>query len=273
MRSAGFTLIEAVIVIAITGIIAGVVAVFIRAPLDAYFDSARRAAMTDIADTALRRMARDVRLALPNSVRVFSPDGSTFYVEFLQTRGGARYRQDDACFAGTCSTLTAFGSITPEIAIAANSDRIAIYNQYNNEAGGCGPSDPSAYCGENTAVITGVSDAGSEDILSFAAKTFPHASPANRLQIIEGPVSYVCTPGAGGTGTLRRYWGYAITPAQPTAFGGTANALLATRVSGCAFNYAPGVTERGGLLNMRISLEQASETVSLQSQVHVNNVP
>lgn len=273
MRSAGFTLIEAVIVIAITGIIAGVVAVFIRAPLDAYFDSARRAEMTDIADTALRRMARDVRLALPNSVRVFSPDGSTFYVEFLQTRGGARYRQDDACFAGTCSTLTAFGSITPEIAIAANSDRIAIYNQYNNEAGGCGPSDPSAYCGENTAVITGVSDAGSEDILSFAAKTFPHASPANRLQIIEGPVSYVCTPGAGGTGTLRRYWGYAITPAQPTAFGGAANALLATRVSGCAFNYAPGVTERGGLLNMRISLEQASETVSLQSQVHVNNVP
>ena len=271
-KPGGFTLIEAVIVIAITGIIAGIVAVFIRAPLDAYFDSARRAEMSDIADTALRRMARDVRLALPNSVRV-TTSGGTIYLEFLQTRGGARYRQDDSCFAATCTSLTSFGSITPETAIVAGSDRIAIYNQYNNQAGGCGVTDPSAYCGDNTAVITAVTDAGSEDILSFAAKTFPHASPANRMQIIEGPVSYVCTPGAGGTGTLRRYWGYAISAAQPTAFGGAPNSLLATRVSGCAINYASGVTERGGLLNMSLSLEQANETVSLQNQVHVNNVP
>lgn len=271
-KSAGFTLIEAVIVIAITGIIAGVVAVFIRAPVEAYFDSARRAEMTDIADTALRRMARDVRLALPNTVRVTTSGGS-IYLEFLQTRGGARYRHDDACFAGTCTSLTSFGSVSPETAIIAGSDRVAIYNQYNNEAGGCGPTDPSAYCGQNTVVITGVTDAGNEDVLGFAAKQFPHASPANRMQIIEGPVSYVCTPGAGGTGTLRRYWGYAISPTQPTAFGGAANALLATRVSACAINYAPGITERGGLLNMSLSLEQASEAVSLQNQVHVNNVP
>lgn len=271
-RPGGFTLIEAVIVIAITGIIAGIVAVFIRAPLDAYFDSARRAEMSDIADTALRRIARDVRLALPNSVRVTASGGS-IYLEFLQTRGGARYRLDDSCFSATCTSLTSFGSIAPDIGIVANSDRVAIYNQYNNQAGGCGPTDPSAYCGDNTALITGVADAGSEDILSFAAKKFPHASPANRMQIIEGPVSYVCTPGAGGTGTLRRYWGYAISAAQPTAFGGAANALLATRVSGCAINYASGITERGGLLNMSLSLEQASETVSLQNQVHVNNVP
>lgn len=269
--SAGFTLVEAVIVIAITGIIAGIVAVFIKAPVEAYFDSARRAEMADIADTALRRMARDVRLALPNSVRVATSGGS-IYLEFLQTRGGGRYRHDDACFSGTCTSLTSFGSVTPEIAIVPGSDRVAIYNQYNNEAGGCGTTDPSAYCNDNTAVITGVGDAGSEDSLSFAAKQFPHASPANRMQIIEGPVTYVCTPGAGGTGTLRRHWGYAITPAQPTAFGG-ASALLATRVSACAINYAPGITERGGLLNMSLSLEQASETVSLQNQVHVNNVP
>ena len=273
ISSRGFTLIEAVIVIVITGIIGGFVAVFIKAPVDAYFDSARRAEMTDIADTALRRMARDVRLALPNSVRVTASGGSIF-MEFLQTRSGARYRQDDACFAAGCSSLTTFGSVTPEVAIAVNSDRIAIYNQYNNEAGGCGDTDPSAYCGTNTAVITGLTDSGSEDIIGFAARPpFPHASPSNRFQIIETPVSYVCTPGAGGTGTLRRYWGYAISPTQPTAFGSGGTALLATRVSACNFNYAPGITERGGLLNMRLTLSQASEDVSLQNQVHVTNVP
>lgn len=268
----GFTLIEAVIVIAITGIIGGIVAIFIRAPVEAYFDSARRAEMTDIADTALRRMARDVRLALPNSVRVTSSGGS-IYLEFLQTRSGGRYRQDDACFSSGCASLTTFGSITPDVAIAINSDRVAIYNQYNNEAGGCGATDPSAYCATNTAVITGLTDSGSEDVISFAMKPFPHASPANRFQIIETPVSYVCTPGAGGSGTLRRYWGYAIAAAQPTAFGGAATALLATRVANCGMAYAPGVTERGGLLNMQLTLSQSGEDVSLQNQVHVNNVP
>ena len=66
----GFTLVEMIVVIVITGIIAGVVAIFLRAPVQGYVDSARRAEMTDIADTALRRIGRDLRTAVPNSVRV-----------------------------------------------------------------------------------------------------------------------------------------------------------------------------------------------------------
>ena len=53
---AGFTLVEAIIVIVITGILAAIVAVFIRAPVDGYFDSVRRAELTDTADVALRRL-------------------------------------------------------------------------------------------------------------------------------------------------------------------------------------------------------------------------
>ncbi len=68
-RQRGFTLIEAVMVIAITGIVAAMVAIFIRTPIQGYFDLERRVEMTDTADTALRRIARDLRLALPNSVR------------------------------------------------------------------------------------------------------------------------------------------------------------------------------------------------------------
>jgi hypothetical protein len=58
-----------IVVIVITGIIGGIVAVFLRMPVQGYVDSARRADMTDIADTALRRISRDLHSALPNSVR------------------------------------------------------------------------------------------------------------------------------------------------------------------------------------------------------------
>src|SRR5437763_16769361 len=90
-RQRGVTLIELIIVIAITAIIAGGVAVFISRPFESYVDTARRAELTDIADTALRRITRDVRTALPNSIRITTALGVT-YLEYLQTNGGARYR-------------------------------------------------------------------------------------------------------------------------------------------------------------------------------------
>src|SRR4051812_23958285 len=85
----GFTLIEMVIVIAITGIVGAIVAVFLRAPVEAYFDAANRADMSDTANTALRRISRELHLALPNSVRV---SGGNLVMEFLLTRTGGRYR-------------------------------------------------------------------------------------------------------------------------------------------------------------------------------------
>ena len=65
-RQAGFTLLEAVLVIVLTGVVAAMVAVFIRAPITAYVDQARRGELTDAADTALRRLSRELQRALPN---------------------------------------------------------------------------------------------------------------------------------------------------------------------------------------------------------------
>src|SRR5881394_4593031 len=98
-RQRGVTLIEMIIVIAITAIVAGGVAVFISRPFESYIDSARRAELTDIADTALRRMTRDFHSALPNSIRYTCVPsgcavGSAYYIEYLQTSGGGRYRAE-----------------------------------------------------------------------------------------------------------------------------------------------------------------------------------
>src|SRR5688572_23243570 len=70
--SQGFSLVELIVVIVITGIIASVIGSFIAGPIQGFFDQARRAALVDAAQLALLRMGRDLRAALPNSVRIDS---------------------------------------------------------------------------------------------------------------------------------------------------------------------------------------------------------
>lgn len=267
-RNAGFTLVEMIIVIVITSIIAAVVAVFLRAPVQGYFDSARRAELTDTADTALRRITRDLRLALPNSVRV-----SGTAVEFLQTRTGGRYAAesdgsgaaDILDFSTTDSSFEVLGSLNPA---PVAGDLVAVYN--------LGIDGANAYAGDNTATVAAGSTASLINLT--AAKLFPFESPGNRFQVVSGPVSYVCS-GAGtdasgnGTGELRRHSGYGITAGQNVPPVGGGNALLANRVSACSFVYQQGVTERSGLVSMQLQISEAGETVSLYHEVHVSNVP
>ena len=98
-RHRGFTLIELVIAISLSAIVLAFASMFISAPVDAYAAQSRRAAMVDSADAVLRLMARDVRRALPNSVRV-TRDGNVMALELLLTTAATRYRDDDAATTG-----------------------------------------------------------------------------------------------------------------------------------------------------------------------------
>ena len=89
-RVHGVSLIELIIVIAISGILASTVAILILRPIQGYDTLTRRADMVDRAENALRRTQRDIRAALPNSVRI--PGGTGQAIEMLNTINGARYR-------------------------------------------------------------------------------------------------------------------------------------------------------------------------------------
>jgi len=263
-RERGVTLIEMVIVISITAIIAGAVAVFIARPIEGYADATRRAELTDIADTALRRMTRDLRTALPNSIRTTTV-GPTVYLEFLQTSGGARYRtQVDSGGGGTPLDFSApvltFDVIGAMPAFAAG-DSIVIYNL--NSSGAIA----NAYSGDNRATY---SSSAAPTITLTANKQFPFASPGSRFQVVQHAVTYECDT---GTRTLRRFWNYGILAAQPTPPVGGSNALLATEVVACDFSYASATALRTGVVTLTLRVERNGELIRLFQQVHVNNVP
>ena len=260
-RQSGFTLVEAIIVMVITGVISGMVAIFIRSPVQSYFDMETRVELTDTADTALRRIGRDLRLALPNSVRVNAANTS---LEFLQTRTGGRYLASNL---GTVLdyTGTSFSVLPGSMALApVVGDSVVIYN--------LGIPGANAYATapvENRASITGVTVAAGAvtGIALNSAFAFPLDSPGRRFQVVDTPVTYRCA-----NGVLTRHWGYAITAAQADPPAGGSSALLAQNVTNCAFVYN-AVNERMGLVTLTLSLTMNNETVTLYHEVHVNNVP
>ncbi|MBY0399386.1 hypothetical protein K2X89_03765, partial [Myxococcota bacterium] len=87
----GISTIEMVTVIAVTGVLSVGLAGILRQPIQGYAAVSRRSELVDLADLAILRMTRDLRMALPNSVRV-SSDGTV--IELLQVSAGARYRAE-----------------------------------------------------------------------------------------------------------------------------------------------------------------------------------
>jgi MSHA biogenesis protein MshO len=256
-------------------------AVFIRPIIDAYFAQQRRAELTDVAAEALRRIARDLRLALPNSARVTNP--GNVYIEFLLTRTGGRYRaelgpnvgEDVLTFSAPDNQFDTLGRLStlPGQAIVAGSDRVVVHN--------LGITGANAYNGNNISLITAFTPnggpAGNADRIAITAFTFPLESPGRRFQVISGPVTYECT-GVGtvngdGTGLLRRHDGYAITPAAPVVPPTVNPPILARYVSACAINLGLLALQARGVVAISLQLTRGGETVSLYQEVHVSNVP
>jgi MSHA biogenesis protein MshO len=294
ISQAGVTLIELVITIAIVGILAALMVQFAY-PVFAYIDTSRRAALADAADTALRRIGRDVRLALPNSTRVTTTGAGAstiYYLEFMLVRTGGRYRADidpaatNTCPSAAAADVLAFGAADtcfktigniPNLPTVAVTDYVVVFNLQP------GTPNASAYefvgTGGNKSQVAAplpVSFAG-EDRITMASNAFTYESPGNRFFIIEGPVSYICDPVAQ---TLTRRWGYTIAATQPTTtFTGGSSALMADGVTACAITYDSSVSSQGaGLVTLALQLSKpvsrgATESVNLYHTVHVNNVP
>lgn len=310
IRQSGFTLVEMIMVIVITGIIGGMVAVFLRTPIQQYMDVARRAELTDIADTALRRLGRDIRTAVPNSVRIAGCGGMPC-VEFLPARNGGRYRASTVGGGTGCGAVAdaALDFAAPDTCFEIvgspmtflSGDQIVVGSTQSD--GNPPYQDPGAaactVAATTTCIRRPVAAAGVGANLQVVKVDSAAALPAfselstQRFTVVDGvqqAVTYACVGTLGtldanrnGQARLMRYWGYGFKPGQiapPTVVGGGdgigalahAEAMLADKVSACEIVYdLPN--QRFGLLAVRLALTSGGESVNLYHEIHVTNAP
>lgn len=262
----GFTLIELIMVVVIVSILATMATGIIVQPVKSYIDLERRALLVDTAEMALRRMQRDIRQALPGSIRV---NATSTAIEILHTVDGGRYRhQTSGVMNIGCSApgdnILLFGSSDScfdVIGQLENFSNIILSNDWLVFSG------VNAYTANNRVALNSSTTATK---IQFSSKNF--ASGLDTIPyhffIVDTPITYRCDL---NTHQLVRYQGYSITPSQvvPPTSGGT-NSLQANKISHCAFTF----NSSNNIATLNITLtDTAGEMISISHQVHVENSP
>lgn len=262
----GFTLIEMIISLVLLSVMMVVVTMILRLPIDAYYDILRRSLLADVADTAARRVAQEVRAALPNSIRQ-QDFGATSCVEFLPVVGGGSYRTalaadgsgDVLAFNANDSSFDVLsGNNLPDFTAATY--HAVIYN--------LGIPDADAYnsTDKNHAQIRGTGSSASK-ITLVAATKFMFDSPAHRFMVIpDYSVIFSCAGGKLYRSTR------AISSAALSACPSSGQ-LVADKVGVCKFYYSTGVTSYAGLLSLRLGITDLGETVTMYRDINVDNTP
>jgi len=217
-KSKGFNLIELVIVIVIAAVLGVVIAPIVMKPFTAYTDTSRRVALVDAAEAAMRKVARDVRDAVPNTLRT---NGTALEIVPIQT--GGRYRYSDV---GSDNTALTPGATDSQFMVLGNipsiptGARLVVYNTGASlfyaaaTNGGLGIITP-------TTTTVSLTDNGNEDTISLSSSfrfdLSGTGSPQKRFFIATSPVTYHCDLGLGD---IRRFESYATSVAQPSSRGG-----------------------------------------------------
>ncbi|MYN30031.1 PulJ/GspJ family protein [Duganella levis] len=300
-RVRGFTLVEAIVVMVLTGILAGIMVLFIRNPVNSYVDTAARAELTDVADIALRRMTREIRTAVPNSIRL-NIVGNTSFLEFIPSHAGGRYlaKEDGAApvsppgaqqhqwldFTNAATQFEVVGPMPPAPYAIVRGDFIIISNFGTGFTNG----DAYALNANNRAVVGQVNN----KVITLTNNPFASVTPpaSNRFIVAGQPVTFACTNDpVTGRGQLRRFSNYDFPPNQVDP--GTLNllgqstpqqvqmTLMADNVVGCNFSVVAMANRQAALVGLGIALARAKpgaaandlETVTLAQQIHVDNTP
>lgn len=273
MRARGFTLVELVTVIVLVGILGVGVTGYIRTSVEAYNEITRRDELAQTGRFVIERVSRELRRALPGSVRV---NGTC--VEFMPTLAGSTYFQSSAQNDAPISPALAAATFDV-VDFKFTSDNsvtyyAVIYPLENADVYAGAPGlavlqlqAANAVAGNGGGVVRAVN--------LLAANTFPEQSPTQRMYIATQPISF-CVVGSD----LLRYESYGFNDPQASPPAG--GVLLAERIQLAdggpvtPFSFTPGTPQRSGIVSLDFRIldrDGENELIRFSHDVAVRNAP
>ncbi len=255
-RQRGFNLVELVVIIVILGILMAGTAVYITNSVTAYSDVARRDQLTALGRVTVERLARELRTALPNSIRI-----QNNCIEFLPILSGSAYLTLPVDSAAT--TFTALDFSLPSF---TGNAYVVVYPYSITDLYAANNPGPIVSYANKTGSPTATVTLGS----SFQ---FNRHAPQQRFYIVNDPVSY-CVVGTN----LNRYRGYSLSSSQSTPPTATAQ-LVAQNIQTSdnsttviPFSYSAGTLQRNGIIALDFRFLIQGDWIRLYHEVQVRNV-
>ncbi|MEM7099034.1 MAG: type II secretion system protein [Pseudomonadota bacterium] len=253
----GFTIVELITVMVVLAILSIGTMRFISDSTEGFFSASDRAEVSADVRLTLNRLNRELREALPNSIRV-----SGDCLEFIPVVSATVYVSAPIGFSA--SNLTLIPLHTPP---AAASHRLAV-------APGTNVYQLSANSDISPTFTLAAPDAANEVIATLASPhQFSNNSPQRRVYVVDTPVSF-CVD----RGSLWRYQSYGFQNTQPTA------ATLPTTMPGRAllveeldqtvtpFSISPATLTRNAVISVVMHFQRGGDTLEISHNVQVRNI-
>lgn len=268
----GFTLVEMVTVILILGILVVGVSSFIIFGTRIFVESSSVDQVLSQSRFAVERMTRELRSALPNSVRV-NTDSLTYQcIEFVPIEASTTYLTMPIIPAAAASTGIV---ILDNTASAIRVNQFAwIYPLVD--------ADVYSSARQKRAQVKTIAISGNQVTLTFTAPTrFSEASPRQRIYFGSSPVSYCFEKGASGNDLqIVRYAGYNFNTVQPNPATMGTGVLMAQSVANRLDNsndlpliLTPSSLVNNAMVHLQPRFNVNGETFQYRHQVQVINVP
>lgn len=280
---AGFTLIELVAVVVLLGMISLGVVRYFTMSVESYMDVNQRTQMAQTGRFMIERLTREIRTALPGSVRIRNTASPTYHcVEFVPVEQITTYLALPVSSAAAQFDVAAF----PTLAAATNQYKAAVFTLsscdiYSTDQAGNACATPRRWhalqniSGFSDVIINNTGAAGSDGqdddgrlTLEFAAPVqYSAESPVKRLYLFRTPVAFCLQ---AGTDRLTRHsnYGWSLNPA-------TSGVLLVDGVAynTNAFSYQGASLARSDSVELSLTVQGNDEAVIFNNEVTLIHAP
>lgn len=263
MRPArGFTLIELMTVIVILAIIAALGSSFVVTALESYKGTQERAKLVQKGRLAMEQMTRQLRMALPNSVRV---SGSGNCVEFMPIVGGANYLEPVPDIANNAPAVTNINTSPVNPGGLGTPTYVAI--------GALSPAEVyTAAVASPLADFDSIAVGPPSSVNLTSSHRFIRNSINKRLFVTDEPARF-CVSGSD----LVRYSDYGLIATLADNNPGVTPVLISSNVAVPTglqvFDLSGGSEDRNTAVIIKLVFQQGDTSVELNHQVLVRNVP
>lgn len=271
LSTRGFTLVEMVTVILILGILVVGVSSFIIFGTRIFVESSTVDQVLSQSRFALERMTRELRSALPNSVRLNGDNLTYQCVEFVPIEASTSYLTMPIAPSAALSGTVMLDNLSSKLAV---NQYAWIYPLTERDV-----YDAAA---QKRAQISAINSLANPVSLTFTTNVkFAEASPRQRIYFASAPVSYcVETASSSNQLSLKRYSGYGWESSQPAPKDMGSGVLMAqaianvlTAAADLPFILTPSSLVNNAMVQLQPRFNVNGETFQYRHQVQVINVP